>query len=175
MAMWPTWHIVRVTYFVSFQSLGISSFFLLTFNTQFCQSAKLLLFRPSIAPSLLNSTDTFTSLTWSLMNIWLLISSSFKASLACGEPTSLCPPFTFVSHFPIPPAFSWSWKVVVPQDLSWILLSLPALDFDLMLPTAFNTIYVFNPTVDLQPIPITEFQNHTFKSLSSISFWMFHA
>lgn len=123
MAIWPTWYTVRFTWvFFFFQSLGIAfSFFSFTFNTQFCQSVKLLLFRPPAAPSLLTLTDTFISLTWSLVNIWLLISSSFKPSLACGEPTSLRSPFASVSHFPIPPAFSWSWKVVVPHDLSWIL------------------------------------------------------
>lgn len=174
MAIWPTWYTVRFTWVFFFQSLGIAfSFFSFTFNTQFCQSAKLLLFRPPAAPSLLTLTDTFISLTWSLVNIWLLISSSFKPSLACGEPTSLRSPLASVT-FPYTPCFllvlkscSSSWPVMDP-------LSLPALECDLMLPTAFNAICMFNPTVDLQPIPITEFQNHTFKFLSSISFWMFH-
>lgn len=175
MAIWPTWYTVRFTWVFFFSVFRNSFFFLLIhFQHSVLPISKTALIQATSSPLTANF-DRHFHFSYLISSEHLTLDLFLLQTFSClwrAHFSSLS--FRLCVTFPYTPCFllvlkscSSSWPVMDP-------LSLPALECDLMLPTAFNAICMFNPTVDLQPIPITEFQNHTFKFLSSISFWMFH-
>lgn len=168
--------IVRFSYlcFFSVFSLFSCSLFNILNSASTPPISKTALVQATKSPVLAKfSGDFHFPFSWSLRNIWLLIFLSLKPPLAYGAPT---PPGSLLTsllllHPSHALCFLLVLAVALPQDFPWILSSWQTSpEVISCLPRPSIPSICSTLTMDLQPIPITELQDQTFKFLSSIPF-----